>query len=138
MTSDEPEGTATVRVVVVDDDPAVVSLASEYLEHTDGRFSVFTETSARAAVERLRDCDARIDCIVSDYEMPGMNGLEFREAVQETCSDVPFILFTSHARDLFEEAPPEGITELIRKDGRRGNYSELADRVTRAAESGAS
>ncbi|WP_169302380.1 response regulator [Halorientalis salina] len=135
MVTDDAETGETVRVVVVDDNPAVVDLASEYLEHTDGRFSVLTETSAPAAVERLRDCEAGVDCIVSDYQMPEMNGFEFLEAVQETCDDVPFILFTSQGRELFEESPPDGVTELIQKDGRSGLYSELADRVTRAAES---
>ncbi|MFB6178476.1 MAG: response regulator [Halorientalis sp.] len=137
MGADEANTDETVRVVVVDDDPAVVDLASEYLEYTDGRFTVYTETSAPAAIERLRACEAGVDCIVSDYKMPEMNGFEFLEAVQETCDDVPFILFTSQGRQLFEEEgpTPEGVTELIQKDGRTGLYSELARRVTRAAES---
>ncbi len=125
----------TVRVLVVDDNPAVVELASEYLEHTDSRFSVRTETSAAAALEQLRERDDTVDCIVSDYKMPEMNGFEFLEAVKETCADVPFILFTSQARELFEQPTPDGITEMIQKDGRRGLYSELVEHVARAAES---
>ena len=124
----------TVQVLVVDDDPAVVELASEYLEHTDSRFSVRTETSAVAALEQLRERNADVDCIVSDYKMPEMNGFEFLDAVEETCADVPFILFTSQARELFEQQTPDGITEMIQKDGRTGLYAELVDRVAKVAE----
>lgn len=134
MVSGDADGD-DVRVLVVDDNPAIVELASEYLEHTDSRFSVKTETSAQAALERLRECDAGVDCIVSDYEMPEMNGFEFLDAVQETCADVPFILFTSHGRELFERPTPDGVTEMIQKDGRTGLYTELVERVSKAAES---
>lgn len=135
MESCDGDQDETVRVAVVDDNPAVVELASEYMEYSDSRFSVFTETNAAKALERIRDCPAGIDCIVSDYKMPEMNGYEFLEAVKEIERDVPFILFTSHGRELFEQPTPDGVTELIQKDARDGIYSELVEQVARAAES---
>ena len=38
--------------------------------------------------------ERRIDCVVSDYEMPGVDGIEFLEAIREDRPDPPFILFT--------------------------------------------
>jgi CheY-like chemotaxis protein len=134
MVAGGTRGSDTVRVLVVDDDPAVVDLASEYIEYTDSRFCVHTEVSAPAALEHLCESDAGYDCIVSDYKMPEMNGYEFLSAVRACESDVPFILFTSQGRDLFEERPPESLTDFIKKDGTSGRYAQLAERIGRAAD----
>jgi len=132
------EGTGTgeeIRVLIVDDDPQVVDLADEYLAHTDGQFSVVTETSAPAAVDLLA-AGEEFDCIVSDYRMPRMDGLEFLAAVREVEGDVPFVLFTSHWEELFEESTPDGVTDLVRKDPRSGSYSELVTRISQIAGAG--
>lgn len=130
-------GDETVRVLVVDDNPEVANLASEYLEHTDSAFSVVTETSPHDALTLLEESTDGFDCIVSDYEMPGMDGVEFHDAIRQSDSAVPFILFTSHGTELFSDCEPEGVTDWLQKDGTTGLYAELADRVTQAARSGA-
>jgi len=123
-------GNEGVRVLVVDDDPEVATLVGEYLEHTG--HSVRTETDVRDALDRLDGRSDPFDCIVSDYQMPGMTGVEFYEAVTETVPDVPFILFT--VRDAERVADGCGrVTDYVRKDASAGLFEELADRVRRAA-----
>lgn len=130
-------GDETVRVLVVDDNPEVANLASEYLEHTDSAFSVVSETNPRDALARLEKTAKGFDCIVSDYEMPGMDGVEFHDAIRQSDTTVPFILFTSRGAELFSDHEPDGVTDWLQKDGTTGLYAELADLVTQAARSGA-
>lgn len=81
-----------IRVLHVDDNPDFADLTMAFLERESNSFDIETATSATdglAAIENKKP-----DCIVSDYDMPGTNGLEFLETIRETYSDLPFILFT--------------------------------------------
>jgi CheY-like chemotaxis protein len=79
-----------IRVLHVDDEPDFADLAATFLEREDERFEVETATSASEGLDRLA-ADG-FDCVVSDYDMPGRNGIEFLEAVREEHEDLPFIL----------------------------------------------
>ncbi|WP_238330980.1 response regulator [Haloglomus irregulare] len=63
----------------VDDEPDFIDIASTLLNLKDDRFSVELATSASEGVDRL--VSTEFDCVVSDYEIPGQNGIEFLEAV---------------------------------------------------------
>ena len=80
-----------IHVVYVDDETGFADLASELLERETDRLSVESVTSADRALDRL---DGDVDCVVSDYDMPGTNGLELLEMVRGTYPDLPFVLFT--------------------------------------------
>jgi Response regulator containing CheY-like receiver, AAA-type ATPase, and DNA-binding domains len=90
----EPTG---VNILHVDDDPGLVDLASECLPREDESFTVKTETDPTAVPGRLED--ERVDCIVSDYEMPEIDGLELVERVQSVDASIPFILFTGRGSE---------------------------------------
>src|SRR5271169_427722 len=55
-------------------------------------FSVDTAPSANVALVKIKS--RRYDAIVSDYQMPGMNGIEFLKELRARHGDLPFILFT--------------------------------------------
>ncbi len=80
-----------IRVLMVDDDPAVLEVAKIFLERSQG-IKVDAIESAREAMERLRG--DYYDVIVSDYVMPEMDGISFLKWVRCQDSDVLFILFT--------------------------------------------
>jgi CheY-like chemotaxis protein len=79
-------------VLHVDDEPEFADLVSAYLQREDDSIGVMTEQSAEDGMASLADAD--IDCIVSDYQMPGTDGLEFLATVRDDHPDLPFILFT--------------------------------------------
>ena len=58
----------------------------------DERFAVETATSAAEGRERLTGGERTFDCVVSDYDMPGENGIEVLNAVREDDPEIPFIL----------------------------------------------
>ena len=84
--------TDAIRVLHVDDDPAFVDMVATFLEREDDRIDVVTATSG---TDGLTILDERaVDCIVSDYDVPGLNGIEFLERVRQEYGDLPFVLFT--------------------------------------------
>ena len=118
-----------IHVLHVDDDPDFVELAATFLEREDERFAVETATSVAAGLDRLAELS--VDCIVSDYDMPGRNGIEFLETVREEHPKLPFVLFTGRgSEDIASRAISAGVTEYLQKGRGTDQYTVLANRIT--------
>ncbi|MDJ1432000.1 response regulator [Halostagnicola sp. A-GB9-2] len=120
-----------IRVLHVDDDEALVDLAAIFLERESDLIEVTTESSVEDALDVL---DAQpIDCVISDYDMPGHDGLEFLEFVRARSPDLPFILFTGKPAESLETAALRaGATEFRHKGTDADQYTVLAQRITEA------
>jgi PAS domain S-box-containing protein len=106
-------------------------LTATFLSRESDDFDVITEHEPRQALDRL-ETDS-IDCIVCDYDMPEMNGLEFLEAVREEYPDLPFILFTGKgSEEIASEAISRGVTDYLQKGGGTDQYTVLANRIQNA------
>jgi PAS domain S-box-containing protein len=126
---DEP-----IQILHVDDDPSVTDLTATFLERDNNQFAVQTATSADEGLELIGDRPP--DCIVSDYNMPRMDGLEFLRAVRKECPDLPFILFTGKGSEtVASDAIAAGVTDYIQKGGGTEQYDLLANRIRNAVES---
>jgi PAS domain S-box-containing protein len=121
----------TIRVLHVDDDPDLADLVATYLEREDDRLAVRTASSADEGLELMADTD--VDCIVSDYDMPGRNGIEFLEAVREERPEVPFILYTGKgSEEVASGAISAGVTDYLQKTTGTEQYALLANRIGNA------
>lgn len=119
-----------VHVLHVDDDPDFADLTADFVEANSDRISVETETSPEAALERLMSESGEFDCIVCDYEMPSMNGIELLERVREEFPDLPFILFTGKgSEEVASEAISKGVTDYLQKEVGTDQYTVLANRI---------
>jgi len=124
--------TDPIRVLHVDDDPAFVDLAATFLEREDDRIEVLTATNAEVGLDRL---DEGVDCIVSDYEMPRLDGIEFLERVRAAGDDRPFILFTGKgSEEIASEAISAGVTDYVQKSAGSEGYEILVNRIVNAVE----
>nr|AGF93197.1 multi-sensor signal transduction histidine kinase [uncultured organism] len=115
---------------MVDDDLDLLGQAEIFLQKENSLLELETLKTPKKALGRLEDNN--FDCIVSDYQMPGMDGLEFLEIVKEEKNlDVPFIIFTGHGREeVAIKALNLGANRYLQKGGDpKSQYSLLAESI---------
>ena len=108
-----------IRVLHVDDEPADLEITRIFLkrEAKDG-FEIASVLSAEEALEKLKS--EHFDVVIADYKMPGMDGIEFLEAVKKSgkYAHTPFILFTGKGNpEVAKEALKKGADRYISKAG---------------------
>jgi PAS domain S-box-containing protein len=121
-----------ITVLYVDDEPDLLEIGKIFLEET-GDFSVTTVDSASAAFDLLKT--QHFDAIISDYQMPETDGLEFLKQVRLLYKELPFILFTGKGReDIVILALNLGADFYLQKGGDpKSQYAELAHKIRQAA-----
>ena len=82
-----------VRVLVVDDDPDIAHFVRAVLQKA-GMTAVACFDPLEALALAARE---RFDAVITDIEMPGMNGLEFVGKLRELQPDLPVVVMTAHA-----------------------------------------
>ena len=122
-----------VSVLHVDDEPGFADMVADFLEREDDRFTVETTTSVEHALEQLTT--SNFDCVVSDYDMPQQDGIEFLEAVREQYPDFPFILYTGKgSEEVASDAIAAGATDYLQKGSGTDQYELLANRIQNVVE----
>jgi len=120
-------------ILYVDDDENLLGLNKIFMEKS-GEFQVDTVSSATEALEMIPA--ARYDAILSDYQMPDLDGIEFLKLVRCRHGDLPFILFTGRGReDVVIEAVNNGVDYYIQKGpDLKAMIAELRYKILRAIE----
>ncbi len=121
-----------ISVLYVDDEFPLLDLCKYVLEKT-GDFTIDTHISAQSALDALTKNS--FDCIVSDYQMPDMNGIEFLQALRSQSDTTPFIIFTGKGREeVAMQALNSGADFYLQKGGGKQDvqFVELAHIITQA------
>ncbi|HII98624.1 MAG TPA: response regulator [Methanoregula sp.] len=121
-----------VRVLVVDDESALAELAQIFL----ARENFFTDAADSADDAIAKISRYPFDAVVSDYQMPGKNGIEFLREVRASFPSLPFILFTGRGREeVVIQALNEGADFYLQKGGDpKSQFAELSHMILRAVE----
>ncbi len=115
--SSSQEDANPIRVLHVEDEMGAIKITRAYLKRAGyNNFEITPVLTAEQALEKLETED--FDVIVSDYMMPGMNGLEFLDTLRKKGDDIPFIIFTGRGEEgVAIEALNKGANRYIKKAG---------------------
>ena len=102
------------KILVVDDDPLVRDMLAMIL--SDGGYAVETAENGLEALTRLR-CGAGTEVIISDMNMPEMDGNELIREIRKNDEDIPIIILTGNNEiSVAIEAIRNGANEYLLKD----------------------
>ena len=119
------------NILYVDDEEILLTATKLYLENS-GEFLVDTASSADEGMSKISGNN--YDAIVSDYEMPEMDGVEFLSKVRSTGNDIPFIIFTGRGREeVVIDALNNGADFYLQKGGQpKAQFAELTNKISQA------
>ena len=119
------------RVLIVDDDPALLQALPQTLRLRMSDVLVDTADSALAALERIRERE--YDAIVTDIKMPGMNGLVLLAEILARRPDTPTLMITGHGEyDLALQCLRGGAYDFIQKPIDREQFLTSLQRAIEA------
>lgn len=119
-----------IRVLHVDDDPDHLMMSKRLLEMYDSAIQVVSVSSPEEALQKAET----FDCLVLDYQMPRMNGIELARRIREK-TDTPIIIYTGKgSEDVASSAFEAGIDDYLKKEFERSHYQVLAKRIRMAVE----
>ncbi|NPE08451.1 MAG: response regulator [Asgard group archaeon] len=124
----------TIRVLLVDDEKELLKATKLYLENAVKDFRITTCNSANNALNCLNK--EPFDVIISDFQMPNMDGLELLEKIREMDPDIAFIIFTGKGREeVVIKALNLGADYYLQKGGDvRSQFSELINLINKSVE----
>lgn len=119
-----------ISVLLIDDEPPLTDLAKAKMEEQHANMSVVTATSVEAANKVLNT--QSVDCVVSDYSMPGEDIGSLTAMMKHTDNALPFVIFSRMATgDVAPENRPDNVDEWIQKDVGAEQYNTLGAVIKR-------
>jgi len=119
---------AARRVMYIDDEAALVQVITRMLQRMGYIVEGFTQ--AELAIEAFRADPARIDLVVTDFNMPGMSGLDVARQLLEIRADLEIVITSGYVGDeLVESAHELGIRHVIYKANTVKDMCETIHRV---------
>jgi len=122
---------ASIRVLVVDDDPLVAAFLSELIPTWGACYRVEVASSGEAAVEAVEQSPP--DVVLLDVVMPGIGGIEALRRIRRSCPDLPVIVMTGLGADLLSTAEESGAYACIGKPFNENYLRSLIEMSQRRA-----
>ena len=122
-----------ISALYVDDERSLLEIGKLYLERSKTIYVDILD-SATQALTKIRT--TKYDAIISDYQMPEMDGITFLKAVRAEFPLLPFIIFTGKGREeVVIEALNNGADHYLQKGGDfRSQFAELLHMIERSVQ----
>jgi CheY-like chemotaxis protein len=116
-------------VLALDDEPDQLELMKFFIEENDPDLVVDTLSNPEEILETIKN--KAYDCILADYVMPGMNGVELATIIKEI-KDIPFVLYTGRGSEqTVLDAISAGVDAYVRKDHNPEHFAKLVKEIRR-------
>jgi signal transduction histidine kinase/ActR/RegA family two-component response regulator len=116
------------HVLVVDDEPGIVSLVATSLRRLG--YQVTAHTDPREGLAAFRAEPHAFDVVLTDLSMPHMSGLDLGRSLLDVRRDLPIVLFTGYNADLSAEAArTAGFRALLSKPITASSLAEILDQA---------
>lgn len=123
-----------IQLGMIDDQEQLLDLSKIVLEKEKDNFDIDITTNPEEILDWYQD--GELDVIVSDYDMPQMNGVELLKEVRKHSECFPFILYTGKgSEEIAAESIQAGVTDYIQKETGNEHYKFLANRIENSVES---
>ena len=121
-----------VKLLIVDDDPEMSDFIKLRLSVDAPHFEIAMVASGLECLEYVKGNG--VDCILSDYQMPGMDGMELLTELRGRGNDVPFIFVTGQGNEeVAREAFKRGAFDYFTKDIGFAHFTRIINSVGQAA-----
>jgi len=118
------------RVLVVDDEEALVAVTSEVLKHIG--YEPVGCSDGNAALAAFES--GRIDAVIADEVMPGISGTQLARVLRRRRADLPIVLVSGYTGPMLSErALAAGVTEILKKPVQSREIASALARVLRRA-----
>ena len=120
-----------ISILYVDDEEMFLEIAKDYLERS-GDLAIDTANSVYRAMEMLERTS--YDVVISDYQMPGLTGIDLLKYIRQKDDQIPFLLFTGRGREeVAIEALNNGADFYLQKDSHfRSQFVQLEHEIREA------
>ena len=116
------------HVLYVDDDETMILVAEGVLLRSGYRVSVFHDS--RQALQALREHPEAFDCVVTDFNMPELSGLDIAHEMAHIRPDMPVVISSGYiTEELRAEARRSGVKGLLEKQNTSQDLSGLLGRI---------
>lgn len=120
-----------LNVLLVDDDIDIGTFIKIKLSREAPQFSLSYSDSGDGCLEYIRNNS--VDCILSDYQMPGMDGMQLLNAVRGMGYEVPFIFLTGQGNEqITREAFKNGADDYFTKDIGFAHFTRITNSIEQA------
>ena len=117
----------SIHVLHVDDEEDNLLISKRYLNKADPSLILDQSSQPEKALKKLQE--EQFDCVVTDYVMPGMDGIELASRIRES-SDIPIILYTGRgSEEVAEKAFNIGVNDYVRKEMDPVHFKVLSERI---------
>jgi len=129
FTQPDADPAGEINILHVDDEPDFARMVTQNLADEDDRFRVQSTTDPSEVADIV--ATEHIDCVLSDYMMGEMTGLDVLSEVRAVDAEIPFILFTDTGSEtVASEAISAGISDYVIKKRIKDQYALLATKIT--------